>query len=107
MVPMWECPAGEWRSHARTIIVRSIRMSWINTEYRYCDSITAGQMQKSFRRSTCRTLSTKSCMRWARSRSEEHTSELQSRGHLVCRLLLEKKNQNAIDKQESEYEYKN
>src|SRR5439155_2649836 len=35
---------------------------------------------------------------WARRRalvqqprSEEHTSELQSRGHLVCRLLLEKK----------------
>src|SRR5690625_7092448 len=27
-------------------------------------------------------------------RSEEHTSELQSRGHLVCRLLLEKKNTN-------------
>src|SRR2546429_4498472 len=26
------------------------------------------------------------------SRSEEHTSELQSRLHLVCRLLLEKKN---------------
>src|SRR5439155_25992037 len=26
-----------------------------------------------------------------KSRSEEHTSELQSRGHLVCRLLLEKK----------------
>src|SRR5690625_6010279 len=25
-------------------------------------------------------------------RSEEHTSELHSRGHLVCRLLLEKKN---------------
>src|SRR5690625_6057349 len=29
-------------------------------------------------------------------RSEEHTSELQSRGHLVCRLLLEKKNKNDI-----------
>src|SRR5439155_22593823 len=29
-----------------------------------------------------------SVTRW---RSEEHTSELQSRGHLVCRLLLEKK----------------
>src|SRR5207253_7768439 len=28
----------------------------------------------------------------AHARSEEHTSELQSRGHLVCRLLLEKKN---------------
>src|SRR5690625_2004591 len=27
----------------------------------------------------------------AKTRSEEHTSELQSRGHLVCRLLLEKK----------------
>src|SRR5207253_5559625 len=26
------------------------------------------------------------------TRSEEHTSELQSRGHLVCRLLLEQKN---------------
>src|SRR5690625_5826766 len=26
-----------------------------------------------------------------RCRSEEHTSELQSRGHLVCRLMLEKK----------------
>src|SRR5690625_6156985 len=27
------------------------------------------------------------------ARSEEHTSELQSRGHLVCRLLLEKQHQ--------------
>src|SRR5690625_6912104 len=31
----------------------------------------------------------------AAERSEEHTSELQSRGHLVCRLLLEKKKQNS------------
>src|SRR5690625_2787902 len=30
------------------------------------------------------------------ARSEEHTSELQSRGHLVCRLLLEKKNHGNI-----------
>src|SRR5437870_10477883 len=30
----------------------------------------------------------------AEIRSEEHTSELQSRGHLVCRLLLEKKKKN-------------
>src|SRR5690554_7348692 len=30
------------------------------------------------------------------SRSEEHTSELQSRPHIVCRLLLEKKNENSI-----------
>src|SRR5439155_23699860 len=32
--------------------------------------------------------------RYSSNRSEEHTSELQSRGHLVCRLLLEKKKQN-------------
>src|SRR2546422_8428384 len=31
-----------------------------------------------------------------RSRSEEHTSELQSRLHLVCRLLLEKKKKKQI-----------
>src|SRR5690625_6374641 len=31
------------------------------------------------------------------SRSEEHTSELQSRGHLVCRLLLEKKKEKTRD----------
>src|SRR2546430_7320957 len=33
------------------------------------------------------------CCRWAAavSRSEEHTSELQSQSNLVCRLLLEKK----------------
>src|SRR2546429_1539412 len=30
------------------------------------------------------------------ARSEEHTSELQSRLHLVCRLLLEKKNQSNL-----------
>src|SRR3989442_5410363 len=36
---------------------------------------------------------------WATSqepRSEEHTSELQSRPHLVCRLLLEKKNKSQL-----------
>src|SRR2546429_2690737 len=31
------------------------------------------------------------CGRWVEKRSEEHTSELQSRLHLVCRLLLAKK----------------
>src|SRR5947209_12033389 len=32
----------------------------------------------------------------AETRSEEHTSELQSRQYLVCRLLLEKKKQNVL-----------
>src|SRR5436305_6716172 len=36
-------------------------------------------------------------------RSEEHTSELQSRPHLVCRLLLEKKKKN---KQQNDQTYK-
>src|SRR2546429_5407676 len=33
---------------------------------------------------------------WRPARSEEHTSELQSRLHLVCRLLLEKKKERCI-----------
>src|SRR5690625_6216490 len=36
-------------------------------------------------------------------RSEEHTSELQSRGHLVCRLLLEKKKRYIYKTTESDY----
>src|SRR5437870_7169284 len=41
----------------------------------------------------------------ARKRSEEHTSELQSRGHLVCRLLLEKKKKKKnINKKEKKTE---
>src|SRR5947209_10713142 len=35
-------------------------------------------------------------VRMARERSEEHTSELQSRQYLVCRLLLEKKNNTTL-----------
>src|SRR5947209_20597707 len=35
-------------------------------------------------------ISSSSCLQWP-VRSEEHTSELQSRQYLVCRLLLEKK----------------
>src|SRR5438105_5843612 len=35
--------------------------------------------------------------RWTSARSEEHTSELQSRVDLVCRLLLEKKKKKTVD----------
>src|SRR3712207_8931646 len=38
---------------------------------------------------------------WARS--EEHTSELQSRQYLVCRLLLEKKKKNRNNKYSTSY----
>src|SRR5205809_4874115 len=37
------------------------------------------------------------CATCPAARSEEHTSELQSRLHLVCRLLLEKKNHNVAE----------
>src|SRR5258708_31838385 len=36
---------------------------------------------------------------WDNNRSEEHTSELQSPDHLVCRLLLEKKKSKTVLKQ--------
>src|SRR2546428_8826139 len=38
-------------------------------------------------------ISDEACMTAMQLRSEEHTSELQSRSDLVCRLLLEKKNE--------------
>src|SRR5947209_15371558 len=40
-------------------------------------------------------LTTNAAFTWAKARSEEHTSELQSRQYLVCRLLLEKKKERA------------
>src|SRR2546422_4720931 len=41
------------------------------------------------------------CLHLRQVRSEEHTSELQSRLHLVCRLLLEKKKKKKTDKQDT------
>jgi len=38
-------------------------------------------------------------------RSEEHTSELQSRLHLVCRLLLEKKKKHTKQSKQDKYEH--
>src|SRR5438445_9409391 len=44
----------------------------------------------------CRRASAVAALR--RTRSEEHTSELQSRQYLVCRLLLEKKKQSVAER---------
>src|SRR2546430_6105973 len=62
-----------------------------------------------FRRPRCR------CRSWARSRrsalptlrsrSEEHTSELQSQSNLVCRLLLEKKKNKIITSTNNDEEH--
>src|SRR5690625_5409162 len=66
-----------------------------------CDEILAGELDDEFPLVVFQTGSgTQSNMnvnevisnRASVLRSEEHTSELQSRGHLVCRLLLEKTN---------------
>src|SRR2546422_2515944 len=46
-----------------------------------------------------------SCSTYEGFRSEEHTSELQSRLHLVCRLLLEKKKKEA-KQSEHDHSYK-
>src|SRR2546421_5127894 len=54
-------------------------------------------------RSTRRRSDTRSPRRWAR-RSEEHTSELQSRSDLVCRLLLEKKKKKKCKKELNNYD---
>src|SRR5207244_9351850 len=53
----------------------------------------------------CRRPSSRSRRRRARDdgRSEEHTSELQSPDHLVCRLLLEKKNHQVTTRMDHRY----
>src|SRR3989442_11700742 len=63
-----------FRSRAASRSATSGKTSWAATSLRRMDC--NGRAQQSMRR---------------KLRSEEHTSELQSRPHLVCRLLLEKK----------------
>src|SRR5690606_41749076 len=61
------------------------RFSWVCTDSRSCwlsQGLVIKSLAPRFIPSTAR----------SRVRSEEHTSELQSRENLVCRLLLEKKN---------------
>src|SRR5688572_31078215 len=62
MHPMQSCATHPRRRHGRVIATTGLR--WIH----------------------------QSACSWSISRSEEHTSELQSQSNLVCRLLLEKKN---------------
>src|SRR5690625_5556218 len=62
----------------------------LGEEWKDVDMITINQ-----HRTTCQQMITDLDRQQKEStllRSEEHTSELQSRGHLVCRLLLAKKN---------------
>src|SRR3712207_6916994 len=61
-----------------------------------CDVLGACGLSGADARRLCRSLSCYDPVRaayFSQCRSEEHTSELQSRQYLVCRLLLEKKKQ--------------
>src|SRR5690625_3693364 len=68
------------------------------------DEITAGDVEqfvtrkRSSRKQLERLVDEIESFHVFKERSEEHTSELQSRGHLVCRLLLEKKKPSRGDK---------
>src|SRR2546430_3042590 len=61
---------------------------WARPSWPRRSSGSSSSRSSRWRRSRC---SCRSSRRWAGSRSEEHTSELQSQSNLVCRLLLEKK----------------
>src|SRR3989449_7791582 len=54
-------------------------------------SATPGVVSRTSPAATSAAMASQNCASQPRVRSEEHTSELQSRLHLVCRLLLEKK----------------
>src|SRR5206468_12747655 len=65
----------------------------ISRRCRAVSPCSPGRAARRGRRSSCCAAScSPACSgRWRSTRSEEHTSELQSRSDLVCRLLLEKK----------------
>src|SRR5437870_11424518 len=75
--PVWPIQVGPWGLWPRTLTATA----------------TKTFMSPALGPTTCTTtmVTAPSPLLWYRWRSEEHTSELQSRGHLVCRLLLEKK----------------
>src|SRR5438445_6294291 len=75
-------------------VARSMSCAMRSTSARSCR-----QVASSFIRSLARTSALYSSLWPSNRRSEEHTSELQSRQYLVCRLLLEKKKK----KQQMEY----
>src|SRR5690625_6787559 len=82
---VWIRPVGEMKRRSVSMICRILVTSrWASRSVR-----------KGWAVFSCRSISVSALVLYpvlVRRRSEEHTSELQSRGHLVCRLLLEKKN---------------
>src|SRR5260370_3378382 len=81
-LPQWPLPWALWlRAHAQFLVVFACALA-IRVTYNL--TIARHYVPASAHANTTRN--------WARS--EEHTSELQSHLNLVCRLLLEKKNNN-------------
>src|SRR2546422_5662768 len=82
-----------FRSHGSPRFAIQPRLSGFSTRRIFPPPVTGVLSTQTF---TARAHSLRS---WTATRSEEHTSELQSRLHLVCRLLLEKKKQRATSQQ--------
>src|SRR3712207_8979028 len=79
-----------------TTLFRSYRRRWLRNESPpFCGVVRAPHLRPSgtphFLRKDCRPQRQWRGLPERNRRSEEHTSELQSRQYLVCRLLLEKK----------------
>src|SRR5439155_18413604 len=73
-------------------------VQWVSAEQDAYQLRAAGAHQSGQTEDLAATQHEADVLERAFARSEEHTSELQSRGHLVCRLLLEKKKKRGISK---------
>src|SRR5690625_7038705 len=97
---LWEPRKSMWNSYVRTpSILLALRIILLTlclplTPFLEClgKSKRLISMLLTIQTESFSTVNTNGIPRPQFQRSEEHTSELQSRGHLVCRLLLEKKN---------------
>src|SRR5439155_20092309 len=83
------CPPLSWSIHAPAYVAVALRSSLPASSCPTCCRLSRRSASRSLTPYVCRRYATEP--RTCAGRSEEHTSELQSRGHLVCRLLLEKK----------------
>src|SRR5690625_4729815 len=88
--PQWSCPRTTTRGAPRMSTPYSIEpITVVSTT---CPAVRTTNISP---RPRSKMIS--AATRESEHRSEEHTSELQSRGHLVCRLLLEKKKDSRDD----------
>src|SRR5690625_1523619 len=87
------------QTHGQSIVVRAIRQILDERRQRfqsaslYAEDLSQERLVQDVEQTLGRLLqpSLRPVINLSGTRSEEHTSELQSRGHLVCRLLLVKK----------------